>query len=237
VATHGSAEHTYDQVKGKHCPMCEAKVLTLYTRSAAAPLPGCSDEPAAIPAAPRRAPAAAPNLGDSCHFLEYEDVDEINAAADEAVYTIDLMLDSGAADHVINDVELPQHPLTQPARQRNFVTASGDRIPGKGELRVEMEPDGAPLTVCSTFQVTEVSRPLYSVAKICDSGCDVHFTKKEAVVSKNGKELFRFERSTGGLYSKKMTVRSPASMGASASTTEAAKPQPEAPGFTRRGHR
>ncbi len=69
---------------------------------------------------------------DSCHFLEHEDVDEINAAADELVYSIDLMLDSGAADHVINNVELPQHPLTQPARQRNFVTASGDRIPGKG---------------------------------------------------------------------------------------------------------
>ena len=174
---------------------------------------------------------------DSYHFLEYEDVDEINAAADEAVYTIDLMLDSGAADHVINNIELPSHPLTQPARQRNFVTASGDRIPGNGELRVEMEPDGSPLIVCSTFQVTEVSRPLYSVAKICDSGCDVRFAKEAAVVSKEGKELFRFERSAGGLCSKKMTVRSPASTGRSASAAGTDRPQPEAPGFTRRGHR
>ncbi len=71
----------------------------------------------------------------------------------------------------------------------------------------------------------------------CVAGCEAHFASKDAVISKNGKELFRFERSTGGLYSKKMTVRSPASMGASANAAEAAKPQPEAPGFTRRGHR
>ncbi len=164
--------------------MCEAKVLTLYTRSAAAPshdglpkvdlkgdlLPSAIAETNTDGAEPltlsvetnrnQRWQILHETGSDSCHFLEYEDVDEINAAADEAVYTIDLMLDSGAADHVINNVELPQHPLTQPARQRNFVTASGDRIPGQGELRVEMEPDGTPLTVCSTFQVTEVSRPL-----------------------------------------------------------------------------
>ena len=261
IARHGDAAHTYDEVKGKHCPMCEAKVLTLYTRSAAAPshgtllkddlkedlLPSATVEARTDSATPLGLSVETKHNGrwqtfhdtcnDSCHFLEYEDVDEINAAADELVYSIDLMLDSGAADHVINNIELPQHPLTQPTRQRNFVTASGDRIPGKGEMHVEMEPDGSPLTVCSTFQVTDVSRALYSVAKICDAGCEAHFTSKEAVISKDGKDLFRFERSNGGLYSKRMTVRSPAAKGASTSTAEASKPQPEAPGFTRRGRR
>ncbi len=33
VAKHGDATHTYDEHKGKHCPMCEAKVRVLYARS------------------------------------------------------------------------------------------------------------------------------------------------------------------------------------------------------------
>jgi hypothetical protein len=51
----------------------------------------------------------------------------------------------------------------------------------------------------SVFQVAQVSRPLYSVSKICDSGCDVTFNKTEGRVLKNGKLIATFPR-RGGLY-------------------------------------
>ena len=98
VAQHGDAAHTYDEVKGRHCPMCEAKVRTLYTRSAAveanaevaAPLrPNVASEISSSSATTTTQTAAPLNLSvetqrkgrwqtfhdmgiESCHFLEYE---------------------------------------------------------------------------------------------------------------------------------------------------------------------
>ena len=52
----------------------------------------------------------------------------------------------------------------------------------------------------SVLQIAEVSRPLYSVSKICDSGASVTFSNSEAVVkSKDGAVLAKFKRE-GGLY-------------------------------------
>ena len=44
-----------------------------------------------------------------------------------------------------------------------------------------------------------MTRALYSVSKICDDGCEVHFTATEAIVTKDGKVVTRFGRE-GGLY-------------------------------------
>jgi len=51
----------------------------------------------------------------------------------------------------------------------------------------------------SIFQIAGVSRPLYSVSKICDAGCEVHFTKGEGRVTRNEKLIATFPR-RGGLY-------------------------------------
>ena len=56
-------------------------------------------------------------------------------------------------------------------------------------------------TISSTFQVADISRPLWSVGKICDSGCRVIFSmdKAEVVHEKSGKRVCSFQRQ-GGLY-------------------------------------
>ena len=60
-------------------------------------------------------------------------------------------------------------------------------------------------TVSSTFQVADVTRALYSVSKLCDSGCEVHFTAVEGVVTKDGVAIARFPRENG-LYVTEMTI-------------------------------
>ena len=53
----------------------------------------------------------------------------------------------------------------------------------------------------SVFQVCETNRPLWSVGKICDSGCEITFMADKAVVTQksSGKQLCTFQRK-GGLY-------------------------------------
>ena len=53
-----------------------------------------------------------------------------------------------------------------------------------------------------------------SVGKICDEGHNVTFDSVMAVVrSKDGSELCRFERNSGGLYVARLKLRSPAGFG------------------------
>ncbi len=49
------------------------------------------------------------------------------------------------------------------------------------------------------FQIADVTRPLYSVGRICDAGCSVTFDKTKAVVVKDGQTIATFDRQ-GGLY-------------------------------------
>ena len=61
----------------------------------------------------------------------------------------------------------------------------------------------------STFQVAAVSRPRWSVGRICDEGFTVKFLKNEAQVLKpDGTVVCRFKRQ-GGLYIARMSLRNP----------------------------
>ena len=75
--------------------------------------------------------------------------------------------------------------------------------------------------IFSTFQVCAINRPLWSVGKICDSGCSVNFEADKAVVKqkKTGKTVCTFMRK-GGLYIANLKL---------------CKPEPSS--FTRPGHR
>jgi hypothetical protein len=53
--------------------------------------------------------------------------------------------------------------------------------------------------------VTDVTRALYSVSKMCDEGCEVHFTATEGIVTKQGKVVAKFVRE-GGLYVVEMEI-------------------------------
>ena len=63
--------------------------------------------------------------------------------------------------------------------------------------------------VVSIVQVAGVTRPLWSVSKICDAGYTALFTKKYAkIMDENQNTVCLFERQ-GGLYVAKMKLRNP----------------------------
>jgi len=118
------------------------------------------------------------------------------------VTLIKAALDSGAGDHVASasDLEGLQIQESEGSRRgRNFLAANGERIPNQGEVKVGLRDPVTNGAFQSVFQVAPVSRPLYSVGKICDSGAEVKFTGKKAEVTYNGDILAVFNRD-GGLY-------------------------------------
>jgi hypothetical protein len=109
-------------------------------------------------------------------------------------------LDSGAGEHVVNadDVAaLTIRPSAGSQNKRHFVAANGQRIPNMGEVSMRMKGDNG--NVSSTFQVAPVTRPLHSVSRMCDIGCEVRFNKDKGIVVKDGKIIAKYPR-LGGLY-------------------------------------
>ena len=63
--------------------------------------------------------------------------------------------------------------------------------------------------ISTIVQVADVTRPLWSVSKVCDAGYDVKFTKTNATVyDEKGLPVCVFERQ-GGLYVARMRLRNP----------------------------
>jgi hypothetical protein len=121
---------------------------------------------------------------------------------------VKICLDSGAGDHVAGPDQVGSRSIL-PSRgsvdDAHFIAANGERIRNQGQSQLRMlEPGGK--TIKSTFQVADVPRALYSVSKICDDGCEVHFAATEAVVTKNGQVVTKFGRE-GGLCCVEMQIR------------------------------
>ena len=156
---------------------------------------------------------------------EGEENDEVNAAED--VLTVPVALDSGTVEHVAGPAHLPAStPVVKPAsgrKSRNFVGANGSHIANYGEAAVEMEQEDETV-ISGSFHVADVTRPLHSTSRICDSvskscpaGHEVLYTKGEAVVVPEGsfsrflgqvRRVATYKR-TGGLYVARMKLRTP----------------------------
>jgi hypothetical protein len=124
---------------------------------------------------------------------------------------IEIALDSGAVDHVMNRCDIPGydvHPSKGSMRGLHFVAANGDTIDNEGEATLNLLPDDTKVPLQSTFQIAAVSRPLYSASKVADMGCTINIDKASAVVSKNGRPIAKFVRKRG-LYLCQMTLRAP----------------------------
>jgi hypothetical protein len=93
-------------------------------------------------------------------------------------------------------------------RGLHFVAANGDVIHNRGEAVINLMPEDTKVGLKSTFQVADVSRPLYSATKITDQGCEITMNKERAIVTKNGRQIAKFVRKKG-LYLCKMTIRMP----------------------------
>ena len=88
-----------------------------------------------------------------------------------------LTIDSGAAEHVIpKDMcqNYPTIPSKQQAMGVYYVSANGKELENEGERRLQLTTeDGGRKAM--TFQVTEVSKPLGSVYRMCEAGQQVVF--------------------------------------------------------------
>jgi hypothetical protein len=121
---------------------------------------------------------------------------------------IRIALDSGAGDHVVGPEDVQGLTIEESAGSkagRHFMAANKQRIPNIGQVTVTMKDQGTNGMFNSVLQIAEVSRPLYSVGRMCDAGAEVTFDAKKAIVRMNGKELARFQRE-GGLYIAEMMV-------------------------------
>ena len=138
------------------------------------------------------------------------ETEEINNVQDDVPFSV--VLDSGAAEHVTDNVDALGYAIEPSPGSRagkGFIAANGAKIANKGQMTLSLRADdGRPIV--STFQVCETNRPLWSVGKICDSGCKVVFdsNKAEVIRKTTGKPVCTFQRS-GGLYVANLTLSNP----------------------------
>ena len=144
----------------------------------------------------------------------FEDIMAVEAKLCRLAYFEDpfeVILDSGAGEHVASDKDAPGYSVVASRGSRagqNFVAAGGHKMRNKGEMGLKLRTrDGR--SIDTTFQVADVTRPLWSVARICDAGFKVVFTSSGAeVLSKTGKVLCKFDR-VGNLYKPKLDLNNP----------------------------
>ena len=127
-----------------------------------------------------------------------------------------IALDSGAGEHVANRNIAPSYSIAESPGSKagqHFVAAGGARIPNEGQFKLRLRSGGRARgegkDIESTFQVAKVTRPLWSVGRICDEGFSVNFTQTEAVViDKAGKGICKFHRK-GCLYVTDLHLKNP----------------------------
>ena len=156
------------------------------------------------------------------HHLALFVEDEATLAQSEEepeFYPLNVILDSGATDHVLSRSEVPGYSVEPSAgsrANRHYTDASGHPIVNEGEATVLVKlPAGNDVmnSASTTFQVADVTRPLLSVSKICEKGNDVLCRDKVAhVLDKEHNVVAQFEK-RNGLYVSTLPVRNPKHQG------------------------
>ena len=135
---------------------------------------------------------------------------------------IELILDSGCCDHIM-DVEAlaPGYAIMESERSRRgggFIVGNGEKLDDIGEAQLNLEanlvPTGGPIGFTSTFQAARVTRPLFSVSKICRNGFRCEFDSDQALIIEKatGETVCKFvERN--GIYVTTVKLKSPAPFG------------------------
>jgi hypothetical protein len=155
-----------------------------------------------------------------CHVMTTDDEDPECLSMDWVDTEIEICLDSGCCEHVMDLGDAPGYSTfftESPGskRQQQFIVGNGARVPNEGQLLLNMESSTTTgvMKLQSCFQVAEVTRPLMSVSRVCDQGLECRFTETEArVIDKSGKTLVSFQRQ-GGLYISKMRLKPPEGFG------------------------
>ena len=136
-------------------------------------------------------------------LLEIDGGELLSAEGEQAEFlSLEVCLDSGAGGHVLSKVDVPGYKVVpSPGSEAglHFVAAGGKRIPMERQVHAKFA-NGKGEEYVSCFQVAAVTRPPWSVGRICDKGCKAVFDNKEAkIVDKKGVTVCLFQR-VGGLY-------------------------------------
>ena len=128
---------------------------------------------------------------------------------------IEVTLDSGCVDHVLDASETPGYCIVESPgskRQQKFIVGNGQKIPNQGQVHLNLEADtgkSQASAIGAIFQVAAITRPLMSVSKICDQDLICTFTKEKATVTNHkGDVICDFIR-RGGLYVANMRLKRP----------------------------
>ena len=98
-------------------------------------------------------------------------------AEDEGWTKVECVLDSGASESVCPRTMAPHWPIEDSPGSTiglHYTSASGGRMPNEGQQRLPIAL-GTGTRTMALFQVAEVSRPLMSVARVCEAGNQVLF--------------------------------------------------------------
>ena len=96
---------------------------------------------------------------------------EVNTVTNEKGEDLWITVDSGASENVISDWMGPQFKVRNGVQ---YVATNGNMMPSKGEKDVKVTTEEGHRCVLK-MQVTDVQKPLMSVARICDAGHKVTF--------------------------------------------------------------
>ena len=146
-------------------------------------------------------------------FLDSE-IPELHAMSSQDYFDFEVILDSGAAEHVIGGGDIKGYEVLESAGSKAgacFVAANGERIPNRGEVKLQLKSGDVPIQ--STFQVSTIHKPLWSVGKLCDAGYHAVFRKTKASVfhTATGRSVGTFQR-RHGLYVGALKLRNPATL-------------------------
>ena len=212
-------EHWIDDFELKYADMERVPKKEKHQKVPCKPSSSKKGTPAAESFGRSRGDKSVTSFDAECRVMEvvYPEGAEILAA--DAVMprytTLKVALDSGAGAHVINKADAPGCKISPSAMSRAgaaFIAADGGKIANYGEVMVSMiavDSTGEQHQISSRFEAADVTRALWSVGLICDSGLGVQFSSDKAIVSdKAGNEICVFHRSNG-LYVAEVQVENP----------------------------
>ena len=125
---------------------------------------------------PKRKTPVAYSKGLQCGALNSLELNTVSFT--EGGHEMTITIDSGASENVIGPSMLPSVPVVESEGSKEgvmYVTANGNVMPNRGEQHVHVTTKEGHKCMLN-MQVTDVKKPLMSVARICDAGHEVTFT-------------------------------------------------------------
>ena len=115
----------------------------------------------------------------------------------------EIMVDSGAAEHVASPKDFPSHMISESEGSRRgikYIAANGDKMPNVGEQKVKVYTGEGHLCGLRFQSVDKVTRPILSVPRLTETGHSCQFRKDGGTIVnlKTGQKTHFYRK--GGVY-------------------------------------